>query len=106
MKLLLKENVSRLGKIGEIVEVKAGYARNYLLPQGLAVQPTAGNIKAVEEAKARLVTHIRIKGGLESVKFKYLLDTSRKFAIPLLDYFDRIGLTRREGYTRYLRNPA
>jgi len=53
MKLLLKENVSRLGKLGEIVEVKAGYARNYLLPQGLAVQPTAGNIKAVEKAKQR-----------------------------------------------------
>jgi hypothetical protein len=37
------------------------------------------------------------------VKFKYLLDTTRKFAIPLLDYFDRIGVTRRVGYTRYLK---
>jgi selenocysteine-specific elongation factor len=60
---------------------------------------------AVERAREILVTYIREQGGLESVKFKYLLDTTRKFAIPLLDYFDRIGLTRRSGYTRYLRTP-
>ena len=60
---------------------------------------------AVEQARETLVTYIQEKGGLESVRFKYLLDTSRKFAIPLLDYFDRIGLTRRSGYTRYLRTP-
>jgi selenocysteine-specific elongation factor len=58
---------------------------------------------AVERAREILVTYINQNGGLESVKFKYLLDTSRKFAIPLLDYFDRINLTRRSGYTRYLR---
>ena len=56
----------------------------------------------VDEARGRLVAHIREKGRLESVDFKYLLDTSRKYAIPLLDYFDRIGVTRRVGYTRYL----
>jgi len=60
---------------------------------------------AVERARETLVTYIQEQGGLESVKFKYLLDTTRKFAIPLLDYFDRIGLTRRSGYTRYLRTP-
>ena len=60
---------------------------------------------AVEQARETLVTYIQEQGGLESVKFKYLLDTSRKFAIPLLDYFDKINLTRRSGYTRYLRTP-
>jgi selenocysteine-specific elongation factor len=60
---------------------------------------------AVEQARQTLITYIKEQGGLESVKFKYLLDTSRKFAIPLLDYFDRVGLTRRSGYTRYLRTP-
>ena len=58
---------------------------------------------AVEKAQQLLTDYINEHGNLESVKFKYLLDTSRKFAIPLLDYFDRIGLTRREGYTRYLK---
>jgi hypothetical protein len=35
------------------------------------------------------------------VQFKYLLDTTRKFAIPLLDYMDKLGLTRRVGNTRF-----
>jgi selenocysteine-specific elongation factor len=59
----------------------------------------------VEKARDILISYITGQGGLESVKFKYLLDTTRKFAIPLLDYFDRINLTRRSGYTRYLRTP-
>ena len=59
--------------------------------------------EAVEEARRTLISYIKEHGGLESVKFKYLLDTTRKFAIPLLDYFDRIGVTRRAGYTRYLK---
>jgi selenocysteine-specific elongation factor len=59
--------------------------------------------EAVERARELLTDYIKREGGLESVKFKYLLDTTRKFAIPLLDYFDRIGVTRRVGYTRLLR---
>ena len=59
--------------------------------------------EAVEQARQILTSYINKEGGLESVKFKYLLNTTRKFAIPLLDYFDRIGVTRRSGYTRYLR---
>jgi len=59
--------------------------------------------EAVTTAKERLVAYIQQNGGLESVKFKYLLDTSRKYAIPLLDYFDKIGVTRRVGYTRHLK---
>jgi selenocysteine-specific elongation factor len=62
--------------------------------------------EAVEEARRKLVSYITEQGGLESVKFKYLLNTTRKFAIPLLDYFDKIGVTRRVGYTRYLKSPA
>jgi selenocysteine-specific elongation factor len=62
--------------------------------------------EAIEKARGLLIAFIKKEGQLESVKFKYLIDTSRKFAIPLLDYFDRIGLTRRAGYTRYLKNPT
>lgn len=57
---------------------------------------------AVDRAGELLVAFIQKEGRLESVKFKYLLDTTRKFAIPLLDSFDKIGLTRRAGNTRYL----
>jgi len=60
--------------------------------------------QAIDKAKGILISFIKKEGKLESVKFKYLLETSRKFAIPLLDYFDRIGLTRAVGHTRYLKS--
>ena len=59
--------------------------------------------EAVEQARRILTSFINEHGRLESVKFKYLLNTTRKFALPLLDYFDRIGVTRRDGNTRYLK---
>ena len=59
--------------------------------------------EAVEHARRLLVEHIEKEGRLESVQFKYLLDTTRKFALPLLDYFDRSGAFRRVGNTRFLR---
>jgi large subunit ribosomal protein L9 len=49
--LLLKADVPSLGRIGDLVKVKDGYARNYLLPMGLAIEPTPANIKRVEEEK-------------------------------------------------------
>ena len=58
---------------------------------------------AVEKARQILVDHLQKEGRLESVKFKYLLDTTRKFALPLLDHFDQIGVTRRVGNTRHLK---
>ena len=53
MKLLLCNDVEKLGWLGDIVEVKDGYARNYLIPQGLATVPNESNIKALAEEKAR-----------------------------------------------------
>ncbi len=52
MKLLLKKDIQRLGIVGDVVNVSAGYARNYLLPQNLATQPTKANMKALAEARA------------------------------------------------------
>ncbi len=60
--------------------------------------------EAVHAARDAMIEFIRQEGRLESVKFKYLLDTSRKFAIPLLDYLDSLGITRRDGHTRYLKD--
>jgi large subunit ribosomal protein L9 len=48
MKLILNQDVSNLGSIGEIVKVRPGYARNYLLPRGFAVVANEGNKKALE----------------------------------------------------------
>ncbi len=53
MKLLLVEDVEMLGWLGDIVNVKTGYARNYLVPQGLAVVPTKKHIESLAEEKAR-----------------------------------------------------
>lgn len=55
MELLLKENVDHLGTRGQVVRVRAGYGRNYLLPQGLAVEATAANIKMIERERKRLL---------------------------------------------------
>lgn len=48
VKLLLKESIKHVGKVGDVVEVSAGYARNYLLPKDLAVEPTPNNVKKIE----------------------------------------------------------
>ena len=54
IELILREDVKSLGKAGEMVRVKPGYARNYLLPQGLAYEATEGNKKRIAaETKAR-----------------------------------------------------
>jgi large subunit ribosomal protein L9 len=53
--VLLREDIDNLGARGEIVRVKAGYARNYLLPRKLAVQATASNVKQIEQERAALM---------------------------------------------------
>ncbi|MER3431415.1 MAG: 50S ribosomal protein L9 [Blastocatellia bacterium] len=53
--ILLKEDVESLGGRGEIVKVRAGYARNYLIPRGIATLATKGNIKQIEQERAALL---------------------------------------------------
>jgi len=54
MEVILRQDVASLGKAGDLVKVKPGYARNYLLPHGLAYEATAGNKQRIAaEAKAR-----------------------------------------------------
>jgi large subunit ribosomal protein L9 len=54
MKVILKENVEHLGHIGDVVKVAPGYARNFLLPKGFAVEATEKNAKALEHMKKHL----------------------------------------------------
>src|SRR5229473_10194 len=54
MQLVLTEDVTNLGKQGDLVEVKPGYGRNYLLPNGLATIPTEHNLRLLERYKQRV----------------------------------------------------
>ena len=57
MEVILLEHIERLGKMGEKVNVKNGYARNYLLPQGKALRATEANLAVYEKQKAELEAH-------------------------------------------------
>lgn len=52
-KLILRQDLENLGTAGDVVTVKPGYARNYLLPRGLALQATQANVRALEEERRR-----------------------------------------------------
>lgn len=59
--ILLREDLEHVGGRGEIVKVRAGYARNYLLPQGLATLATKGNVKQIEQERAALLKKAAIE---------------------------------------------
>src|SRR5215217_8964803 len=54
MEIILRQAVENLGTTGDVVKVKSGYARNYLLPHGLAFEATPGNLKRIQQEKDRL----------------------------------------------------
>ena len=73
MKVLLCEDVDRLGWLGDVIEVKNGYARNYLLPCGLAIVPTEANLKSLAEEKAtraeeRITDRKRLESAIAAVE--------------------------------------
>lgn len=51
MKIILRQNHEKLGNVGDILEVKTGYARNYLIPRKIAFEATKSNLRALEEEK-------------------------------------------------------
>ncbi|MBR9977008.1 MAG: 50S ribosomal protein L9 [Bacteroidetes bacterium] len=58
MKVILRQNIDSLGKMGEVVSVKDGYARNYLLPRGAAYVATKGNERVLEQERKSLQVKI------------------------------------------------
>ena len=59
--ILLREDIDTVGGRGEIVKVRAGYARNYLLPKGIATLATKGNVKQIEQERAALLKKAAIE---------------------------------------------
>ncbi len=71
MEVILREDVKSLGKTGDLVKVKPGYARNFLLPKGLAFEATEGNRKRIlAESKARMAKSAEERGAAEAVAAK------------------------------------
>lgn len=77
--VLLREDVEDLGGRGEIVKVRAGYARNYLLPQGLATLATKGNLKQVEQERAALLRKAATEKATADAQADQMRDISLQF---------------------------
>jgi large subunit ribosomal protein L9 len=79
MNVILKENVEGLGVIGDLVTVKPGYARNYLVPKGLALVANEGNVKELDHQKRQLARKLEkartdaegIKARIEKVRCEF-----------------------------------
>ncbi len=79
MKIILKSDVEGLGGLGEIVTVKPGYARNYLIPKGFAIEATKGNLRQFETEKEAwkkkqerfMEEHEKLKASLEEVSLAF-----------------------------------
>ena len=68
MKVILKSDVKDLGRIGEVVNVKDGFARNYLLPQGIAAEANTKNVKALEHETKKIQEMARkVKSGASGI---------------------------------------
>jgi len=78
VKIILRKEVGNLGIQGEVVAVKDGYARNYLIPQGLAIRATEGAIKAIETEKKQRA---------------FKIEKERKAARELADSIERLTLS-------------
>lgn len=71
MEVILREDIKTLGKAGELVKVKPGYARNYLLPRGLAYEATDGNRQRIAaESKARAARQAQERTEAEAIAAK------------------------------------
>lgn len=73
MQVILLQRVAKLGQMGEVVNVKDGYARNFLLPQGKALRANEANIKSFEHRKAQLEAH-NLETKKEAEAFAVTLD--------------------------------
>ena len=77
--VLLREDLDTVGGRGEVVKVKAGYARNYLLPKGLATLATKGNIKQIEQERTALLKKAAIEKATAEAQREQMENISLSF---------------------------
>ena len=80
MKVILQADIKNLGKKGDVVEVSEGYGRNYLLPRGLAVEASSGNLRHAAQQKQK-----------ESAKAERELKEAQKVGEKLKDLQLKVG---------------
>jgi len=73
MEIILIENVDNLGLRGDLVKVKDGYARNFLLPKKMAIEATPGNIKQIGQQRTKIETQ-KVKDKSEAEAFRKILE--------------------------------
>jgi len=86
MNIILNENVDGLGKIGDVLKVKPGYARNFLLPRGLAVEANVRNVNELEHNKRQLERKLQrqtqaaelLKAQIEKIACSFTLRSSEE----------------------------
>lgn len=86
MELLLREDVENLGARGDLVKVKAGFGRNYLLPQGLAIQATPSNIKQIETQRRALLKKAAVEKDAATGQAGLLAGVTLQFARKVGDH--------------------
>ena len=92
MEVILLERVAKLGQMGEVVRVKDGFARNFLLPQGKALRATKDNRTKFEGMKAQLETrNLELKGDAEKVAEFYHPALRMDGSVVGLDVSERGG---------------
>jgi large subunit ribosomal protein L9 len=89
--VLLREDIENLGGRGEIVKVKAGYARNYLLPQGIASIATKGNVKQIEQERAALLKRAAIEKATAEAQRDQMASLSLEFTRKAGDHGTLFG---------------
>ena len=83
MEIILREDVQHLGKVGEIVKVKDGYARNYLLPKGLAYPATEANKKKIAYEGERIAKQRASEKSAAETEATRLADVQLTFAVKV-----------------------
>ncbi len=78
-KILLREDIDTLGGRGDIVKVRAGYARNYLLPQGLATLATKGNVRQIELEREALLKRAAVERSTAQAQADQMADIALAF---------------------------
>jgi large subunit ribosomal protein L9 len=84
MEVILRQSIENLGNPGDVVNVKSGYARNYLLPRGLAYEATSGNLKRIAAERQRLEA-------AESTRRDSAKDLAKRIEEVSLTFSARVG---------------